>query len=256
MRLKRVLLGASGVVVVLVAAPVVAFAVTMAGDAPLRDGKALGAHGRQVKDGIVSAAVIDVGGGGVALVDCGDDKEAKAIRADLERRHLDASAVRAIFLTHGHGDHTGGCAKFPKAEVYAMAAERDLIEGRAASRGLLPRMMGAHDSGVKLTHPLADGDKVTVGDLDVTAFAVPGHTAGSAAYLIDGVLYLGDEASASKDGKVTPAKWLFSDDQRQANASLEALAKRLDPRAPEIQTLEFAHTAPLTGFEPLRAFRR
>jgi len=143
---------------------------------------------------------------------------------------------------------------FSKADVYAMAAEKDVIEGRAKTKGPAPKMMGAHDSGVRVSHPLQDGEVVTVGDVLVTAFALPGHTAGSAVYLIDGVLYFGDGASATKDGKVTPAKYLFSDDQKQDIASLETLEKKLEPRAAEIKTLEFAHTSTLTGFEPLRAF--
>lgn len=253
MRIKRILLGVGAVVVVLVATPFVAFAVTMAGDSPVKDGEALGARGKQVKDGFVTVGVVDVGGA-VALVDCGDDKDAKAVLAELGKRKLDASAVKAIFLTHGHPDHTDGCAKFPKAEVYAMAAEKDLVEGRVGAKGLMPRMFGAKDVGARVTHTLSDAEQVKVNDVDVTAFAVPGHTAGSAAYLIDGVLYFGDAASASKDGKVTPAKYLFSDDQKQGIESLKALATKLEPRASEIETLEFAHTGTLSGFEPLRAF--
>jgi glyoxylase-like metal-dependent hydrolase (beta-lactamase superfamily II) len=254
MRIKRVLLGIGGVVVVLVATPVVAFAITMAGDKPVTDGEPLGTHAKQVKDGFVTVGVIDVGGGGVALVDCGDDKEGKAVFAELKKRNLDASAVKAVFITHGHPDHTNGCAKFPKADVYAMAAEKDLVEGRVAAKGMMPRMFGAKDVGARVTHTLTDGEVVKVNDIDVTAFAVPGHTAGSAVYFADGVLYFGDAASGSKEGKVTPPKYLFSDSQKEGIASLRALAKKLEPRASEVKTLEFAHTGTLQGFEPLRDF--
>ena len=89
MQIKRVLLGLGAVVVVLVATPFVAFAVTMAGDSPVKDGEALGARAKQVKDGFVTVGVVDVGGGMVALVDCGDDKDAKAVSAELEKRNLD-----------------------------------------------------------------------------------------------------------------------------------------------------------------------
>lgn len=255
-RTKRILVGVGVVIVALVASPFAAFAITTANDAPIVDGAPLGTRGKQVKDGFVSAAVLDIGGGKIALVDCGNDKEAKAVLAELGRRNLGADAVTAVFVTHGHADHVAGCAKFPKAEIYAMAADKDLIEGRAKGHGPATRWMGAHDSGVRVGHALSDGDEVTIGELAVTAFALPGHTAGSAVYLADGVLYFGDGASSSKDGKLTPAKYLFSDDQKQDIASLGALEQRLEPRAAEIKTLEFAHSGTLSGFEPLRAFAK
>jgi glyoxylase-like metal-dependent hydrolase (beta-lactamase superfamily II) len=254
MRIKRVLLGIGGVVLVLVATPIVAFAVTMAGDSPVKDGEALGSRAKQVKDGFVTVGMIDIGSGGVALVDCGNDKDAKAIFGELKKRHMDETAVKAIFLTHGHADHTMGCAKFQKADVYAMAVEKDLVEGKVGAKGPMPRFFGAKDVGARVTHTLQDGEVVKIGDVDVTAFATPGHTAGSATYFADGVLYFGDAASGSKEGKVTPPKYLFSDDQKQGIASLESLAKKLEPRASEVKTLEFAHTGTLSGFEPLRNF--
>ncbi len=255
-RIKRVIFSVLAVIVVLIATPVIAFMITMAGDSPIHDGEALGTRGKQVKDGFVSAGVIDTGNGTVALVDCTNDKDAKAIVADLESRKLGKDAVKAIFITHGHGDHANGCGVFSKAETYAMAAEKDLIEGRAKASGPITKFFPAKDSGLRVTHFLADGDEVTVGDVKVTAFALPGHTAGSAVYLIDGVLYFGDGASANKDGKVTAPKYLFSDSQAQGIASLKALEQKLEPRAAEIKTLEFAHTGTLSGFEPLRTFAK
>ncbi len=253
-RTKRILFSVLGVVVVIVAVPFVAFGITMAGDSPIQDGEALGAHAKQLKDGYVSFGVVDIGDGGVALVDCGDDKAGKAVAAELERRKLQPEAVKAIFITHGHADHVGACFRYPKADVYAMAAEQPIIEGKESAKGLLPRMMGPHDSGARVTHAMRDGEVVTVGDLDVTAFALPGHTQGSAVYFIDGVVYFGDGASADKDGHVTPPKYLFSDDQKQGIESLKALAKKLEPRKADVKTLEFAHTGTLSGFEPLAAF--
>jgi glyoxylase-like metal-dependent hydrolase (beta-lactamase superfamily II) len=254
--IKRILFGLVTLVVVLVGGVIIAFAVTMAGDSPMSDVQTLGDHSKQIKDGFVSVGVLDAGDGTVALVDCAQDKDAKAIVAELGRRKLTKDAVTAIFLTHGHGDHTGGCAAFPKAQIYAMVAEKDIIEGRAKPKGLVPGMMGAHDSGVRVTHPLSDGEEVTVGNMHVTAYALPGHTAGSAAYLADGVLFFGDGASADKHGKITPAKYLFSDDQSEDIASLKSLGQKLEPHAADIKTLEFAHTGTLTGFEPLRNFGR
>ena len=252
--IKRVFFVLLTLVVLGVAGFIIAFAVTVAGDSPMSDSETLGGRTKQIKDGFSSAGVIDTGAGTVALVDCGTDKAAKTILAELGRRNLGKEAVKAIFLTHGHPDHTGGCAVFGGADVYALAAEKDLVEGRTKANAPLSKLMPRRDTGARVTRTLTDGQEVTVGDVVVTAYALPGHTAGSAAYLADGVLFLGDGAAANKNGKLTPAKYLFSDDQAQANASLVALARKLEPRAAEVKTLELAHTGTLLGLQPLRDF--
>jgi glyoxylase-like metal-dependent hydrolase (beta-lactamase superfamily II) len=190
-----------------------------------------------VRDGFVNAFVVDAGGEKVALVDAGNDKSGKALLAALARRGLTPDSVTAIFLTHGHGDHTAGCRLFPGAEVYAMEAEANLV-GDAA----------------KITHPLKDGDVATVGDLHVEAFSVPGHTPGSAVYLARGVLFFGDSAGASKTGEVMKAVRLFSKDSGLNVTSLKSLAARLGSRRTEIKAMAFGHTGSLVGLEPLEAF--
>lgn len=207
-----------------------------------------------VRDGFVNVFLVDAGDG-VVLVDCGNDPQAKAVLAALAARKLDASAVRAIFLTHGHGDHTGGCGAFAKAPVYAFEEERALIEGRAVAKGPVPRMMGADASKARaVTNPLVDGATVTVGGAEITAFLVPGHTAGSAMFLSKGVLFFGDAASAQSDGKIRAAPWIFSDDQAQCKGSLEALAKKLSVSGLQVDKLAFAHSGGLDGLTALTTF--
>ncbi len=205
---------------------------------PMVDGQVLAPGVETVKDGwMVSAFVLDVAPGVVALVDCGDDEAGKALLAALARRGLGPEAVAGIFLTHGHPDHTAGCHLFPKAQVFALAAEVPTI-GEAA----------------KVTQPLKDGEATNLGGLHMETFATPGHTPGSAVYLADGVLFFGDSASAGKDGALHPAVRLFTKDPDLNVASLKALAARLRPRADEVKVLAFAHSGPLTGLGPLEAF--
>jgi glyoxylase-like metal-dependent hydrolase (beta-lactamase superfamily II) len=200
-------------------------------DGPVADGVEL------VKDAFVNVFVIDAGQGKVVLVDSGNDKAGKAVLAALARRNLTPASVAAIFLTHGHGDHTAGCKLFPGADVYAMDSEVALV-GDAA----------------KVTHPLKDGDVATVGDLRVEAFSVPGHTPGSVVYLARGVLFFGDSARASKTGEVMKAVRLFSKDSALNVASLKGLSTRLAPRKADIKAMAFGHTGSLPGLEPLAAF--
>jgi glyoxylase-like metal-dependent hydrolase (beta-lactamase superfamily II) len=198
----------------------------------------------------VCLGVVDVGNGQVLLVDAGQDATGKAILAELARRHLGSDAVSAIFLTHGHADHTAGVHLFPHAEVYALAADIPLAEGREGSHGPLTRFFPPKANGTHVTRTLHDDESVTIGSKSVRVFALPGHTAGSAAYLVSGVLFLGDSAGLKSDGTLTGAPWAFSDDSAQNHASLQALAQRLRPEQIRILAIVPAHTA-LATIDPL-----
>jgi glyoxylase-like metal-dependent hydrolase (beta-lactamase superfamily II) len=235
--LKRVLIGVGALVGLLACAAGYVFHSAFANNRPIVDRQVLVPGVEIVKDSFVSVAVLDAGPNQVVLVDAGNDKDGKALLAALADRQLSPAAVTAIFLTHGHPDHTAGCHLFPAAKVYAMEADVKLV-GSAAAAVL----------------PLKDGDVIDVGGTRVEAFATPGHTPGSAVYLARGVLFFGDSAGGSKDGDVMPAVRFFSKDSDQNVASLKGLAMRLQPRAGEVKVLAFAHSGPLDGLAPLVTF--
>ena len=97
-------------------------------------------------------------------------------------------------------------------------------------------------------HPVTDGDAITVGDLEVSVYAIPGHTPGSAAYLVDGVLFVGDvgdSAGVTDDHRLVGAPWIFSDDTALNLVSLHTLGNRLSMVAPEPTVLVPAHSGVL-----------
>jgi len=237
--MKTVLKWVGAVVLLLLLAVGAVWYTAFGSNSPIVAGAELAPGVETVKDGFVSVFLIDVAPGKVALVDAGHDASGKAILGALARRGLTPAAVTAIFLTHGHGDHTAACKLFADAHVYALQNEVALV-GDAA----------------KVDHPVNDGDVSDVGDVKVETFAVPGHTPGSAVYLARGVLFFGDSAGASNEGVMMKAVSLFSKSSSQNVASLKALEARLAPRASDIKILAFAHTGPLVGFEPFAAFAR
>lgn len=250
--MKKKLGVALGVLVALLLALVLPIASAFMGLAPVTPQTALPGGVVGVADGYVQAFIIPLGDGGAALIDCGQDPSATVLKAKLQELGL---TVKAIFLTHGHGDHVGGCAAFPGAQVLAMEAERGLAEGAAAAHGPITRFAKNDAAKVaKLSRGLRDEEVVQLGAVGVQAFAIPGHTAGSAAYLAQGVLFLGDAATGQADGKLRNAPWVFTDDQATCAASLRALAKRLAASGAAVQALAFAHSGPLTGLTALAEF--
>jgi glyoxylase-like metal-dependent hydrolase (beta-lactamase superfamily II) len=252
--MKRYLKLAALVVGILLVVVVATVAGTFLGRQSISDGLEINGI-RIVKDGIVSIGVIPVGSGQVALVDAGNDAAGKAILAELARRQLASDAVVAILVTHGHQDHTAGIKLFPKARLVALEREVGLVEGTEGPHGPVTQLMPVRPTGVKVTWPVRDGDTITVGEVPVRVFAVPGHTAGSAAYLVNGVLFLGDAADTNDAGVISGSPWIFSDSQGQDRASLVHLSQVLQQEHADVKALAFAHSGVrVEGLAPLVAF--
>ena len=225
----------------------------MTGGMPLVDGAKL-ANGRITiaVDDFFAAYVVEADDGSIFLVDATMDTEALAIQRTLAALGKSADDVGGIFITHGHGDHIGGAKAFPRARVFALDKDADLVEGRRTAQNLLGRSRDPEPTGIEVTDILRDGQQVEFGGTTIQVFAIPGHTLGSAAYLVHGVLFLGDSAAATSAGTLGGAPPVFSADREQAHASLADLARRLNSTPGlQVDALAFGHQGPLTGIDPL-----
>ncbi len=138
-------------------------------------------------------------GANAAVVDPGDSVP---ILAALDAHGL---TLTAILLTHHHADHIGG--------VPALLAHTPVP------------VFGPRNDGIDaVTHPLSEGERVTVPGLDLAleVVDVPGHTLGHIAYVrtTPGLhwLFCGDTLFAGGCGR------LFEGTPAQMAASLEKLA--------------------------------
>jgi glyoxylase-like metal-dependent hydrolase (beta-lactamase superfamily II) len=198
---------------------------------------------------------MDATGKAFALIDSGMDPQAAEIIATLQAKGVGPDAIKAIFVTHGHSDHTGGIRAFPSADVYVGAGDRGFVEGREAAEGFLPHLGGkqpkiAIADPAKL-HTVTDGETVTVGTKTVRCFTVPGHTRGSVAYLVDDTLHLGDAAYFDTAGRARKAPPPVSADLRQSLRSLAGLVKRFDDEGIRVTTVTSGHSGEGT-FDALR----
>lgn len=182
----------------------------------------------------IGTYIVALAEGGFVLVDSGMDPDIHAIRKSLKDRGGDVDDVRAVFVTHAHDDHAGGARAFPKAEVFALGTDAAILRR----------------SGIA-TRALIDGQRILIGGTTIEAFALPGHTAGSGAYLTQGVLFLGDAAASISDSAMQPNDFAYTANVELNHRSLRALAARLEPRRDEIRHLAFGHQGPLKGLDPL-----
>ncbi|MBL9028035.1 MAG: hydroxyacylglutathione hydrolase [Myxococcales bacterium] len=133
-----------------------------------------------------------------------DPSEAEPVLAALARESLTLSAV---LCTHHHHDHVGGneglLAVFPGLTVVASAHDR----------GRVPCT----------TRTMNDGDVMTFAGLEARAIAVPGHTLGAVAYVIDDAVFTGDTMFVAGCGR------LFEGTPAMMHESLSHKIARLPP---------------------------
>jgi glyoxylase-like metal-dependent hydrolase (beta-lactamase superfamily II) len=228
-------------------------AVTFMGRKAIVDGQEINRI-RIIEDGITSFAIVPIDNRQVVLIDAGNDQNGEAVLAELTRRGLGPDAVSTILLTHGHPDHTAAVHLFPNAQVMALEPEVPLVEGRAGSNGPVTRLFPVSPTGITVGRVLQGGDVVTVGATPIRVYAVPGHTAGSAAYLVNDVLFLGDAADVESTGSLRGAPWIFSDSQAEDRASLARLEQQLVADGVTVKALVPAHSGSVEGMSALTAF--
>lgn len=147
------------------------------------------------------------GGGEYALIDSGVGRAPEAILAEMARDGLEPGRIRWILLTHGHADHAGGAAALqaaaPRATVLvpghwraALAAGDEDAIGLTGARAAGTYPSDYHLPPVRAGGEMADGQRIQVGDVVLTAIATPGHCAGHVALWAEGpglaALFSGD----------------------------------------------------------------
>ena len=176
---------------------------------------------------------------GVVAIDLGWYGADRSLRRGLRRVGAAPEEVTDVFLTHSHRDHIAGWRTVRHARFHVSAAEVPLLESDAHHPDL-PSRAGERVAGnpapwhgeVRVAAFAAD-TVFAFGRDTVRAFAVPGHTAGSAAYLFRGVLFVGDAVAYSYLRGFRPAFGVFTDDSARSRASLASLWERVRPHAPQ-----------------------
>ena len=128
--------------------------------------------------------------GKCAVIDPGD--YGAGVAREVKRT---GCVLTAIFLTHGHYDHTGGVEgllkEFPDVPVYL--SRKDQFAGDPSMQQLFPLVPGCRDYG--------EGDTIAVGSLTVQVLSTPGHSEGSVTLRCGNALFCGDTLFAGSCGR-------------------------------------------------------
>jgi N-acyl homoserine lactone hydrolase len=97
----------------------------------------------------------------------------KTLASQLEQLGVAPSDIKAMAVSHTHGDHIGNVEMFPNAMLYVQKAEYDWPGADKAPR-------------FKPEHPVTklEGDRDVFGDASVTIVSTPGHTPGHQSLLV------------------------------------------------------------------------
>ena len=188
-----------------------------------------------------------------AIVDTGvASSPAEGMAPALEALGRRIEDVRWILLTHGHVDHVGGAHALweltgRRAQVVIAEADSRYLRSRRAhvdqylgvraqylldpgAEAKQTAMAAGAISGEMEPHVLVRGGETLSlgGDVTVSVHAIPGHTAGSVAYVVDGQddVFVGDAVQVHGAASGFPGY----EDPRAYRASLEHLRDVVRPR--------------------------
>ena len=180
--------------------------------------------------------LIDCGADGLLIIDPTFESEIERTLANVEKCGFSARKVRWVINTHCHMDHAMADAKFRQMGAEIMVHEADAEAIEKATRVTAWYFVGKQSGIVtfppsKVDRRLSDGEDLKLGNKVLQVIHTPGHTPGSACFLLQvegkNLLLAGD--TVFYDGMLGWQLNPYADNQRYL-ASLEKLLKfALDP---------------------------
>lgn len=122
---------------------------------------------------------------GHILINTGVNDSVAPIRANIETLGFKFSDIKLLLATHGHWDHVAGMAEIKRLTGARMLMHEDdagLLEDGGSSDYRFPQGRGAVYEPVKVDQRLKEGDKVRLGDTELTVIHHPGHTKGATSF--------------------------------------------------------------------------
>ena len=125
---------------------------------------------------------------GHILINTGMPETVSLIKSGVEKLGFKMRDVKILTATHGHSDHVAGLAELKKMTgAQVMMSEQDAVllgdGGKSDFRfGDVPSM---RFDPVPVDRKLKHGDKIKLGDVELTAHLHTGHTKGATSFTLD-----------------------------------------------------------------------
>jgi metallo-beta-lactamase class B len=132
---------------------------------------------------------------GNILINTGINDSAPAIKANIEAAGFKFEDIKILLATHGHWDHVGAIAEIKRLTGARMMMHEDdaeLLESGGSMDFRFPDGRGTIYPPIKVDRKLKDGDKVRLGNTELTVIHHPGHTKGATSFTFN-----------ARDGKQT-----------------------------------------------------
>ena len=172
---------------------------------------------------------------GHILIDSGLEKSADQIQASIKKLGFSVRDIRILLNTQAHFDHAAGLAELKRvsgARMIASAADAAMLE--AGGRGDFAFGNDLTFAPVKVDAFVADGERVTLGDVTLTARLTPGHSKGTTTWLTTvreggrelSVVFAGSTSVPNPDMSLTnnPKYPTLVEDYKRTFALLKTLA--------------------------------
>jgi len=169
-----------------------------------------------VKDAYVNLFLVKTKDGWIAI-DSGIHSD--EVAAQMHTLKISPESVKAVLLTHSDSDHTGAVKLFPNATVFLTKQEEPLVNGRQF------RSFPFHNHLSVAYHVLASGQLLNIDGRSIKVILVPGHTPGSAVYVVDGKYLFAGDSMSIQNGHVEPFNRFFNMDSVQQVRNIPKLAR-------------------------------
>lgn len=125
---------------------------------------------------------------GHILINTGMADSVDMIRSSVESLGFKMSEVKILTATHGHIDHVAGMAQLKRmtgAKLIMSEPDAVLLEDGGKSDFRFGADASMHYEPVRVDQVLKNGDKITLGGVELTAHNHPGHTKGATSFTMN-----------------------------------------------------------------------